>query len=238
MSMHPNSTSYQSADAATSSRAVVRFFNVVYAWMAVGLALTALAAYVTAVTPALREAVYGNMAVVIGLSVGCLAISLIVQFTAGKLNSFAATMLFLLYASGLGVLCSYVFIVYQMKTIGAAFVLTGGIFGAMSVYGFVTKRDLSQMGSILCMALIGVILASVVNIFVASNMLSWIVTYAVLAIFIGITAYKTQELRDTAVVTANEPELANRYAVVGALVLYIAFINMFLAILRILGNRR
>ena len=139
---------------------------------------------------------------------------------------------------GTGALVAGIFLIYPARTLIAAFVLTGGTFGSMSVYGFVTKRDLSGMGSIFIMALWGFIIASLVNFWLANNALSWIITYGILILFIGITAYETQMLRRMAMQLGSNREMATRYAIVGSLVLYISFINLFLAILRILGDRR
>jgi FtsH-binding integral membrane protein len=133
---------------------------------------------------------------------------------------------------------SYVFIIYNLQTLGVAFVMTAGVFGVMSVYGFVTKRDLTGIGSILVMCAIGLFIASLVNVFLASNALSWVITYAVLGVFIGITAYETQRLKSMAYEFQGNGVMLSRVAIVGSLVLYISFINMFLAILRILGSRR
>jgi len=138
----------------------------------------------------------------------------------------------------MGLLLSAIFIVYPVQTIVAAFLMTGGLFGAMSVYGFVTKRDLTTMGSYLIMGALGLFAASLVNLFLASNALSWFITYAVLAVFIGITAYETQRLRNWAIQFEGNREMLTRIAIVGSLMLYISFINMFLSVLRILGSRK
>ena len=138
----------------------------------------------------------------------------------------------------MGALLSAIFVIYKMQTIGAAFVITGGTFAAMSVYGFVTKRDLTQIGSILVMCVIGLFIASLANIFIASNALSWLITYAVLAVFIGITAYETQKLKVLAQQYGDDPNMAPRIAIIGSLLLYISFINMFMSILRIMGDRK
>jgi hypothetical protein len=116
--------------------------------------------------------------------------------------------------------------------------VTAGTFAAMSIYGYTTRRDLTRLGSLLFMALIGLILASVINIFFASSLLYWGVTYAGVLIFVGLTAYDTQRLREVAAQTGSNPALANRLAVVGSLVLYLDFINLFLLLLRVLGDRR
>jgi len=223
----------------TDNKAVFNFFNAVYAWMAVGLALTAAVAWYVSQNQTMLRAIYGNgRGMIVGLLLGAFALSWYVQSQAPRLRTGTATALFLVYAALIGALISGIFIVYQMQTILAAFLLTGGTFGAMSVYGFVTKRDLTSIGSFLVMAAIGLFIASIVNVFIASNAFSWVITYAVLAVFIGLTAYETQKLKRFAIEHGDDASLASRYAIVGSLVLYISFINMFLSILRILGNRK
>ena len=138
----------------------------------------------------------------------------------------------------IGALLSRIFVFYSLGTIGGAFLVTGGVFAGMSVYGFVTNRDLSSIGSVLVMCALGLFAASIVNLFIASNAFSWFITYAVLAVFIGLTAYDTQKLKEMAHATQGNADLAARYAVVGSLHLYVDFINIFLSILRIMGGRR
>jgi FtsH-binding integral membrane protein len=223
----------------TDNKAVFNFFNAVYAWMAVGLALTAAVAWYVSQNQTMLRAIYGNgRGMIVGLLLGAFALSWYVQSQAARLRTGVATALFLVYATLIGAMISGIFIVYQMQTILAAFLLTGGTFGAMSVYGFVTKRDLTSIGSFLVMAALGLFIASIVNVFIANNAFSWVITYAVLAVFIGLTAYETQKLKRFAVEYGDNASLASRYAIVGSLVLYISFINLFLSILRILGNRR
>ena len=230
------------ADIGYESRAdsvtVAQFFNMVYAWMCVGLALTAVVGWYVSQTPARMSAIYGSRAGYFLMGIGAIGIAMYVQWQAGRLSVGVSTMLFLLYAAIIGALVAGIFLIYPAKTLIAAFVLTGGTFGSMSVYGFVTKRDLSGMGSIFIMALWGFIIASLVNFWLANSALSWIITYGILILFIGITAYETQMLRRMAMQMGNNREMATRYAIVGSLVLYISFINLFLAILRILGDRR
>lgn len=240
MSMYPQSSRrpYE-LEYATSDKTLSKFFNVVYAWMAVGLAVTAAVAYFVSQSPTILRAIYGRgPAAAVVVALGMFAIAWGVQAAAMRISANVATALFLLYSALMGVLCSYIFIVYQMKTIGAAFVVTGGVFAAMSVYGFITKRDLTAIGSFLVMAVIGLFIASLVNLWIASDGLSWLITYAVLAVFIGLTAYETQKLKVLAQQYGDNPAIAPRIAIIGSLLLYIAFINMFLSILRIMGNRR
>ena len=242
MSNMPNSYgSYRSEPLGYESRdnslTVAQFFNTVYAWMCVGLALTAVVGWYVAHSP-LIGVIYASKGGYLFVGLAAFGIAWYVQSQAGKLAVPVATALFLLYAAVIGALVSGIYLIYPGKTLAAAFVVTGGTFGAMSLYGFVTKRDLSAMGSLFVMLAFGFIAASFVNLWVGSTMLDWIITYAILILFIGITAYQTQRLRQIAVQLQDNPQLAHRYAIVGSLVLYIAFINLFLSILRIMGKRR
>jgi len=237
MSMYPQSKPYE-LEYGTDEKVVFNFFNAVYAWMAVGLAVTATVAYMVAQSPVALRIVYGSRGGFVMGGLVAFAIAWVVGAAAQRMAPAVATALFLLYAAVIGALISGIFIRYQLGTIGAAFVVTGGVFGGMSVYGYVTKRDLTSMGSILIMCAWGLFLASIVNVFVANNVFSWLITYAVLAVFIGLTAYDTQKLKVVAQSLAGNPSMAARYAIVGSLELYVDFINIFLAILRIMGNRR
>lgn len=221
----------------TRDGAVFSFFNTVYAWMAVGLALTAAVSYYVAQS-GLTYTLAGSKGAYMAIALGAFGIAWVVQSQVERLSTGIATLLFLVYAAVIGVLISGIFIIYPASTIISAFLLTGGTFAAMSVYGFVTKRDLTRIGSIAVMGAFGFIVASFVNIWLQNDMLGWIITYAILALFIIITAYQTQMLKHMAIQLADQPALAARYAIVGSLVLYIAFINLFLSILRILGSRR
>ena len=242
MSMFPGSGAQRKPwelEYGSYDRPMARFFNTVYAWMAVGLAVTAAVAYFVSQSQVGLQMVYGGgKGMLVAILLGMFAISWGVQSAAMRINANVATGLFLLYSALMGALLSGIFVVYKMQTIGGAFLMTAGTFGAMSVYGFVTKRDLTGIGSILVMAAIGLFLASIVNIFLASNGLSWIITYAVLAVFIGITAYETQKLKVMASQFGSDPNMAPRIAIIGSLILYISFINLFTSILRIMGDRR
>jgi uncharacterized protein len=155
-----------------------------------------------------------------------------------RIGATAATALFLLYSALNGLTLSAIFIVYAHATLASAFIITAGMFAAMSLFGFFTRRDLSGLGSLLFMALIGLVLATVVSLFWHNTMLTTIINYAGVLIFVGLTAYDTQLLKHGAVATANDPAMAARLSVNGALKLYLDFLNLFLFLLRILGNRR
>ena len=218
-----------------SSLAVAAFFNAVYGWMCAGLALTAGVAWYVSSQPQLMKQLLGGPIII--LFIVELALVFTISNAINKINATVATMLFLVYAAINGAVLSILFLVYAHAAILGAFVATAGMFGAMSVYGFVTRRDLSRMGSILFMALIGLILATLVNCFMASSALYWLCTYAGILIFCGLTAFDTQRLRNVAMQVAD-PALASRLAISGALMLYLDFINLFIYMLRILGDRR
>jgi len=221
---------------ARDDKSISKFFNVVYAWMAVGLAVTAAVGWVVA--PHLPSLFGRSPGVLIACGLLAFVISIGVQTTFTKLNANVATALFLIYAALMGVIISYIFLIYSPKSLIAAFVITGGTFAGMSIYVFTTRRDLTAVGGFLVMATWGLLLASIVNIFIASNALDWLITYAVLIVFVGITAYKTQELKEIAQRLGNDPVMAPRFAIYGSLILYISFLNIFMSILRILGDRK
>jgi FtsH-binding integral membrane protein len=223
-------------DYANNDKTMSKFFNVVYAWMAVGLALTAGISWFVA--PHLPTLVGRNPALFIVCGIAAFVISIGVQTSFQKINANVATALFLLYAAIIGVLISGIFLIYPPTVLISAFVITAGTFTGVSIYGFVTRRDLTRIGGILVMCTWGLLLASIVNIFVASSALDWLITYAVLGVFIGITAYKTQQLKEIALQFGHDPVMAPRFAIYGSLVLYMSFLNIFLSILRILGDRR
>lgn len=241
MSMFPQSGSRKpfELEYANDNKSVPRFFNVVYAWMAVGLAVTAAVAWFGSQSPVLLHALYGSRAGYAIFGLAAFALAMFVQSAGLRINANLATALFLLYAAIVGMLLCGIFVVYPPKTILTAFLITGGTFGGMSVYGFVTKRDLSRMGSILIMCAWGLFLASIANFFfIQSGPFSWLITYAVLAVFIGLTAYETQKLREIAIAYGDDPVMAPRFAIIGSLWLYVDFINIFVSILRILGDRK
>ncbi|MBC7961500.1 MAG: Bax inhibitor-1/YccA family protein [Steroidobacteraceae bacterium] len=206
----------------------------VYAWMGAGLAITALMALITLSSPAVLEAVVGNRLVFYGLMIGELALVFTLSGAINKLSTSVATLLFIAYSALNGVTLSVVALVYTANSISSTFVTTAGMFGAMSIYGYVTKRDLTSWGSFLFMGLIGVVIASIVNIFVASSAVSWIISGIGVIVFTGLTAYDTWKIKEMAAQGAE----GRKPAILGALTLYLDFINLFLMLLRFTGNRR
>ncbi|WP_031525036.1 Bax inhibitor-1 family protein [Siccibacter colletis] len=211
----------------------------VYGWMASGLFLTAFIAWYAANTPAVMQFVFASKITFFGLIIAQLALVFVISGLVHKLSGAVATSLFMLYSALTGLTMASIFLVYTYSSIASTFVVAGGMFGAMSLYGYTTKRDLSGFGNILFMALIGIVLASLVNFWLQSKALMWAVTYIGVVVFVGLTAYDTQKLKNIGQqIDVNDRENLRRYSIVGALTLYLDFINLFLMLLRIFGNRR
>ena len=206
----------------------------VYAWMGGGLLVTALMAMVTLSSPVILNAVFGNRMVFYGLIIGELGLVFAISGAINKLSAAMASLLFVLYAALNGITMSVIFAVYTSESVASTFVITAGTFGSMSAFGYMTKRDLTGWGSFLFMGLIGVVIASLVNIFTQSSAVSWIISAVGVIVFTGLTAYDTQKIKAMA---ANGAE-GRKPAILGALTLYLDFINLFLMLLRLLGNRR
>jgi len=224
-------------EAARVETQVRSFVHRVYMWMTFALTLTALVAVVAVSTPAITRVVF-QPSVMIGLIIGELALVFVLSLAIGRLSSATATALFVLYSAINGLTLSIIFLIYTSESIGSTFFVTAATFGAMSLYGYTTQRDLTSWGNLLFMALIGLILASVVNMFMASSSLYWLITYGGVIIFVGLTAYDTQKIKMIGMQVAVESEAGRKLAIIGALALYLDFINLFLYLLRLLGKRR
>lgn len=221
----------------TVSQVVVRqntLIRQVYAWMGAGLTVTAIMALVTLSSPSILTAIVGNRLLFFGLMIGELALVFILSGAINRLSASTATLIFIAYSALNGVTLSVVALVYTANSIASTFVVTAGMFGAMSVYGYATKRDLTSWGSFLFMGLIGIVIASVVNIFVGSSAVSWVISAIGVIVFTGLTAYDTWKIKEMA---AQGTE-GRKPAILGALTLYLDFINLFLMLLRFTGNRR
>jgi hypothetical protein len=218
-------------------KSVIHFFNAVYAWMAVGLAVTASVGWlISSNTASMKHFMSGGA--LIGIFVVQIILVIAISGAINRISAGVATALFVLYAAINGLLFASIFLVYSLPSIAGTFIACAAMFGAMSLYGLFTKTDLTSMGKIMFMALIGLIVASVVNIFVANSALYWLISYAGVLIFAGLTAYDTQRLQAIANQTQGNAALAARLSVSGALMLYLDFINMFLLLLRIMGKQK
>ena len=214
------------------------FVSKVYGWMAFALFVTAMVAMGVANTPAVRNVVLGNRAIFFGLIIGELVLVIALSAAIARISAATATIMFVIYSAVNGLTLSVIFVVYTDASIASTFFITGGTFAAMSAYGYFTKRDLTSIGNLCFMALIGLILASLVNIFLQNAMLYWVVTYVGILIFVGLVAYDTQRIKQIARAGIEEGEAAQKGAILGALRLYLDFINLFLLLLRIFGRRR
>lgn len=223
-------TNIGGASGAAEQTFVQRVFN----WMFWGLALTGIVAYFVSSTPVILTAIFGNMLIQIILVVGTLALVWNLSANINKMSPTAAVANFMVYAGLNGVILSYIFLVYTKSSIVSTFFITAATFGAMAFYGYTTKKDLSKWGSMAIMGLIGIIIASVVNFFVASSGLSLIISYAAVLIFVVLTAYDMQKIKNIGNSVGYNPNLA----ILGALALYLDFINLFIHLLRIMGRRR
>jgi FtsH-binding integral membrane protein len=214
--------------------AVARFFNSVYAWMAAGLGLTAAVAWWVSTQPELMQIFRGPVLII--MFIAQLALVWTVSSSINRIGATAATVLFMIYAALNGVLLSVILLVYAHAVIASAFVVTAAMFGATSLWGFVTKRDLTGLGAFMFMGLVGLIIASIVSIFWHPTILTVIINYVGVAVFVGLAAYDTQRLKIIALQTQDNPALAARLSISGALSLYLDFLNLFLFVLRIMSN--
>ena len=212
------------------------FMQKVYLWMTFALTLTGFVAYRTTQSEFLLELIFSSSFGFIGLILAELALVFWISSGIQRMSSNMAIGLFLLYSVLNGMTLSVLLIAYTGASVASTFFITAGMFGAMSVYGYTTKQDLSSWGNLLFMALIGLILASVVNIFLQSSGLYWLISYIGVLVFVGLTAYDTQKIKQLAAQVIVESEEGRKVAILGALTLYLDFINMFIFMLRILGN--
>jgi FtsH-binding integral membrane protein len=217
---------------------VSNFLPKVYGWMTTGLALTALAATLTLSSQQLMNLIFGNKLIFYGLIFGELALVIALSAAINKISSATATLLFLGYSALNGVTFASIFLLYTSSSIASTFFVASGTFAAMSIFGTLTKRDLTSWGSFFFMGLVGILIASVVNIFLQSAMIYWIVSYVGVFVFVGLTAYDTQKIKRIGEAGFDTEESRKKASILGALTLYLDFINLFLMLLRVMGNRR
>ncbi|MGD8292681.1 MAG: Bax inhibitor-1/YccA family protein [Desulfobacterales bacterium] len=223
------------------------FVRSVYNWMAIGLALTGFIAYFVANNASLLGLLFqvvGNQLrptmLFYGLIIGELALVFILSARVQKMQASTATAMFVLYAALNGATLSMIFLAYTSTSIVSTFFICAATFVACSIYGWITKRDLTSLGGFLFMGLIGIIIASVVNMFIGSSAMHMIISYIGVFVFIGLTAYDTQHIKNMAMTQPDglEAAVVRKGAILGALKLYLDFINLFLMLLRIFGSGR
>ena len=226
-------TPYQSEWSLTTY--VTKVMRKVYTKMFLGLLVTALTSWFVLNNETVLMTLVQSRGLLIGLCVAELALVFILSMAINKLSSPVATLLFYVYAVINGVTLTPIFLMYTMSSIALTFFVTAGVFLAMSIYGYTTKSDLTKFGTFMVMALIGLIVCTIINIFWANSVMDWIISFAGVIIFIGLTAWDTQKIKQMAQET--DEMNAGKLATLGALSLYLDFINLFLYLLRFLGNR-
>jgi hypothetical protein len=221
-------------------RTVVQaFLTRVYMFMAIGLGITGVVALAVAGSPAAMSFIFGGRAILMGLILAQLALVFAFSSVAARASVGAAAAMLLVYSVLTGITMASIFLVYTRASIGSTFLVTAGGFGAMAAYGSVTKRDLSSLGSFAMMGLFGIVIASVVNLFLGSPMIYWLTTFAGVIVFTGLTIYDAAKLKTLAGVAAGRGDAAEtKLALQGALTLYLDFINLFLILLRLFGGGR
>jgi FtsH-binding integral membrane protein len=222
----------------TEQGALSNFMYRVYGWMALGLVVTAAIAYYVSTVPHLSYTIATKPMLLIGIFIFQLALVMVLSFFIFRMNFFLAFACYLLYAATLGVTLSSIFLVYEMGSIYITFLVTALMFGVMCLYGYFTKSDLTSIGSMGMMALIGIIIASLVNLYFKSSTMDYIISGIGVLIFTLLTAYDSQKIKQMGQQLMHDQEGMAKVALLGALTLYLDFINLFLFLLRFLGKRR
>ncbi|URZ03791.1 Bax inhibitor-1/YccA family protein [Clostridium felsineum] len=222
------------------NQGVRSFIQQVYMWMTLALLTTAGVALAVSTSPSLIEAIFLNRSLFFVLIIAEVFLVGFLSRGINKMSSQVATAIFFVYSVVNGFTFSWIFLAYDLGSISSIFFITAGTFGAMSLYGYVTKKDLSSIGNICLMGLIGLIIASIVNIFIINNTFSLIVSFIGVIIFVAITAYDTQRIKKMAVSLSysDDMEVSAKGSILGALTLYLDFINLFIYMLRLFGRKR
>lgn len=227
----------QTQSMAASRSSVAVFMQQVYLWMTVALLVTAFSAYLTVSNEAIMTAAFSGFMPIV-LMVGIIGIVMYLSFAMHKLSPAAATSLYLVYAVLNGVFLAPIALVYSGASIAKTFIITAGMFGGMSIFGMTTKKDLTGIGSFCMMGLWGLILAMIVNIFMQSSKMDFVISIIGVIVFVGLTAFDTQKLRQMGETAPIDDAVAmRRGALLGGITLYLDFINLFLYMLRLFGNR-
>ncbi len=230
---------YDTYAAPARSSAFAALMKNVYLWMTLGLAMTGMTAYWLSGNLGFMQTIFQSSGLFFGLIIAELALVWILSANIMRMSFPVAGVMFAAYAILNGVTMSFIFLAYTATSIATTFFVTAGTFGAMTIVGYTVKKDLSAVGRFLFMALIGLIIATIVNIFVASSVLSWALTYIGVLIFVGLTAYDTQKIKQMLMMYGDDVhEGTMKLALMGSLTLYLDFINLFLYLLRIFGDRR
>lgn len=209
----------------------------VYVWMTLALVITGFTAYGVATSPGIQQAIFTNQIVFWGLIIAEFAMVIGVSAAINRLSLATATLMFILYSVINGALLSSIFLIYTASSISTVFFITAGTFATMALIGYTTKTDLSSIGKYLFMALIGLIIATFVNFFIKSSGFDYVLSYIGVLIFVGLTAYDSQKIKQMLLQAPDAGEGAQKIALLGALSLYLDFINLFLYLLRIFGRR-
>ena len=209
----------------------------VYVWMTLALVITGFTAYGVATSPGVLQLIFGNQILFWGMIIAELALVIGVSAAINRLSLTTATLMFILYSVINGALFSSIFLIYTASSIATVFFITAGTFGVMALFGYTTKTDLTSIGKYLFMALIGLIIATLVNMFIKSEGFTYILSYIGVLIFVGLTAYDSQKIKQMLLQAPDAGEGAQKLALLGALTLYLDFINLFIYLLRIFGRR-
>lgn len=210
----------------------------VYTWMTLALVLTGLTAYGVATSPGIMMALYSNSALMWGLVIAEFALLIGISAAINRLSLSTATLMFVAYSVINGAMLSSIFMIYTAASIASVFFITAATFAVMALIGYTTKTDLTSVGKLLFMALIGLVIATIVNMFIGSSTLTMICSYVGVLIFVGLTAYDSQKIKNMLMQAPDAGESSQKLALLGALTLYLDFINLFIYLLRIFGDRR
>ena len=235
MQQHTGAAAYTLPYAEAEQRS---FITKVYGWMGVALTITALVAWTIASYDNLITAIAQNRLLFFGLVIAQLGLVIWLAARIQKMSATLATVVFFGYAGLTGVTFSILFAIYTAGSIGSTFLITAATFGVMSAYGYFTKRDLTSWGNLLFMGLIGIIIASVVNMFLQNEAIYWVTTFVGILVFVGLVAYDTQKIKEMNVIGNAGTDEDRKEAIIGALRLYLDFINLFILLLRLFGQRR
>lgn len=227
---------FEQASTLPDSGYMANYMSKVYGWMFLGLAITAAVSYFTAQSTTLLNLILGNRLLFFGLIIGQLFLVGFLAVRIPKMSAAVASLVFLGYAALNGLTFSVILLAFTTGSLLSVFAITAGTFGIMSAVGYFTKQDLTSFGKIMFMGLIGIILASVVNFFMRSEMLYWIISYVGVAVFVGLIAYDTQKIKAYALLEDEEDR--KKGAIMGALALYLDFVNLFIFLLQLFGGRR